>query len=86
MYLDHFILTLIVAVPLAGAIVLALLPDRAPVQRMVALLTTVLTFLCTLHLPAHYAQTSATGSFRFVQDLPWIAAPVIRYHVGVDGL
>ncbi len=92
MNFDHTILSLIVFTPLAGALLLALLPDKNRVQQWAALLVTILTFILTLHLPYNFGRTdvsSVYGSaqvFRFVTDVPWIAQPVIRYHLGVDGL
>jgi NADH-quinone oxidoreductase subunit M len=86
MNFDHSILSLIVFFPLVGAVVLALLPDRGKTMQWGALLVTLVTFGLTLHLPAHYSSTDATGAFKFVQDLPWITAPAIRYHLGVDAL
>jgi NADH-quinone oxidoreductase subunit M len=86
MNIDHTILTLIVLTPLAGALLLALLPDRGKTMQWAALGVTLLTFLLTLHLPFRYAYGVPGGSFQFEQNLPWIASPVIHYHVGVDGL
>ena len=86
MTLDHSILSLIVFFPLAGAIALALLPDRGKTMQWGALVVTLVTFLMTLHLPAHYVAGTPAGSFQFVQDHAWIAAPAIRYHLGVDGM
>jgi NADH-quinone oxidoreductase subunit M len=86
MNFDHAILTLIVLVPLAGALLLAVLPDRGKTMQWGALAVTLLTFLMTLHLPAHYSYGAQPGGFQFDQNIPWIASPVIRYHVGVDGL
>ena len=86
MNLDHNILTIITFTPLAGAIVLALLPDRDKLQQWGALLVTLLTFLFTLHLPFHYDSSAPADSFQFQQNLSWITSPAIHYHVGVDGL
>ena len=86
MNLDHSILSLIVFFPLVGAVLLALLPDKGKTMQWGALLVTLVTFGMTLHLPSHYGGTDAVGPFRFVQDVPWIMAPAIRYHVGVDAL
>jgi NADH-quinone oxidoreductase subunit M len=86
MNIDHAILTLIVFVPLAGALLLSLLPDRGKTMQWAALLVTLVTFGLTLHLPFHYSYTSAPGSFQFEQDVPWIASPLIHYHLGIDGL
>jgi len=82
--LDQSILTLILLAPLAGATLVALLPDRAKLPNWFALLTTLVTFAFTLHLPAHFV-TGRPG-FQFELDVPWIANPNISYHVGVDGL
>lgn len=98
---NGIILSLILFTPLAGALVLALLPDRGRIQQWAALAITIITFGLTLHLPAHFheAQAAATtvncggsepclriASFAFEQNRIWIPAPLIRYHVGVDGL
>lgn len=86
MNIDHTILTIITFVPLAGAILLALLPDRDRIQQWGALAVTLVTFLCTLHLPFHFDYSAPSDAFQFQQNLSWIASPAIRYHVGVDGL
>lgn len=86
MNIDHNILTIITFVPLAGAIVLALLPDRDRMQQWGALAVTLITFLLTLHLPFHFDYTAPADTFQFQQNLSWIASPAIRYHVGIDGL
>ncbi len=86
MNIDHTILTIITFVPLAGALVLALLPDRDRIQQWAALAITLVTFLLTLHLPFHFDYSAAAGTFQFEQNLSWVTSPAIRYHVGVDGL
>jgi NADH-quinone oxidoreductase subunit M len=82
--IDQSILTLILLAPLAGAILVVLLPDRGKLPNWIALLTSLVTFLFTLHLPAHF--TPGPSQFQFEQNVPWIADPLISYHVGVDGL
>ena len=89
MNLDHAILTLLLLTPLVGAGVLALLPERGEGSKLhasIALAVTLLTFLFTLHLPYHFNYSALPGTFQFEVNLPWIASPAIRYHVGVDGL
>ena len=86
MNLDHTILTIITFLPLAGVILLALLPDRGKLMQWGALVITLLTFVATLHLPAHYSYGTPGGAFQFEQNLGWITSPAIRYHLGVDGL
>jgi NADH-quinone oxidoreductase subunit M len=84
--IDQSILTLILLVPLAGAILIALLPDRAKLPNWVALLTALVTFGLTLHLPAHFSLAADAPRFQFERSIPWIENPAINYHVGIDGL
>ena len=96
MNFDPIILTLIIATPLAGAILLALIPEdeSSPTgskrHAIGALVITLFTLLLTLHLPAHFNYRAAPHTFQFEQNLPWIAlSPAtsgIHYHLGVDGL
>ncbi|MGA8940928.1 MAG: NADH-quinone oxidoreductase subunit M [Acidobacteriaceae bacterium] len=88
MNFDPIILTLIIATPLAGAIILALLPERegSRLHAIGALLVTLFTLLLTLHLPAHFNYSAAPHTFQFEQNLPWITSPNIHYHLGADGL
>ena len=82
--LDDKILSLITFLPAAGAVIVALLPRRGKVIQWAALAISLVTFLATLHLPAHY--TYGRSGFQFVENVPWIGTPNIRYHLGVDGL
>src|SRR5258708_26017614 len=84
MNLDHSILTLLTFTPLAGAVLLAFLPDKGKTMRWAALAITLFTFAMTLHLPAHYIHTP--GGYAFERNSPWIDAPPIRYHMRLDGL
>jgi len=86
MNIDHTILTVITFVPLAGAVLLALLPDKGKLMQWGALAVTLITFALTLHLPVRYDYTAAAGTFQFEQNHEWITSPAIRYHLGVDGL
>ncbi len=81
---NPMILTLILLFPLGGAILVALAPDRAKIPNWIALATTLVSFLLTLHLPAHFV-TGQSG-FQFEINRSWIQEPHIFYHVGVDGL
>jgi NADH-quinone oxidoreductase subunit M len=82
--IDQHILTLILLAPLAGAVLVALAPDRAKLPNWMALLTTLASLVLTLHLPAHFV--SGQGGFQFESSRQWIENPDIYYHVGVDGL
>ncbi len=82
--INNSILTLILLVPLAGALLVLLFPDRAKLPNWIALATSLATFGLTLHLPFHY--DLARSGFQFAVNKPWIENPAIFYHVGVDGL
>ena len=82
--LNESILTLILLVPLAGAALIALLPDRGKLSAWIALLTALLTLGLTLHLPAHFL--AGQPGYQFEINKLWIESPAISYHVGVDGL
>jgi len=84
MTIDQSILTLILLVPLAGAVLIALVPDKAKLPNWIALLTALATFGLTLHLPAHFVTGQSGFQFEFTRL--WIENPAINYHVGVDGL
>src|ERR1700761_6911316 len=71
-------------VPAAGAFVVALLPRKGRIIQWWTLLVSIVTFLLTLHLPAHFVY-GQTG-FQFEENYAWIPSPAIRYHLGVDGI
>jgi NADH-quinone oxidoreductase subunit M len=82
--LNDSVLTLTTFVPAVGAAVVILLPRQGRIIQWFTLLVTLATFGLTLHLPAHYAY--GQPGFQFEVDIPWIANPAIRYHLGVDGI
>jgi NADH-quinone oxidoreductase subunit M len=82
--INESILSLILLVPLAGALLVWLLPGRGKLPNWIALLTTLFTFVLTLHLPVHFVL--GQSGFQFEINKPWIENPAISYHVGIDGL
>jgi len=79
------LLTIAILLPLAGAVVIGFLgAGRAQQIRWVALVSSLLTFLVTVILYAGL-RTDAPG-MQSVEIHPWITAPPIGYHLGVDGL
>jgi NADH-quinone oxidoreductase subunit M len=82
--LDNAILTLVTFVPAAGALLLLVFPRRDRDIRLFSLVISLLTFVLSLHLPAHFDRDQ-TG-FQYVKDIPWIPTPNIRYHMGIDGI
>jgi len=61
-----------------------LLPRQGRIIQWFTLLVTLATFGLTLHLPAHYLY--GQPGFQYEIDIPWLASPAIRYHLGVDGI
>ena len=85
----HFpILTSLVALPVAGAILLLFVrgdeQQSAPAARKLALVISLLVFAETLLLWSRF--NAASGDFQFVERHAWIPAFGIEYFVGVDGL
>jgi len=87
MNIDRFspyILTLVTFVPLAGALLLMLLPRRDRDIRIFSLVISLLAFALSLHLPVHLHR--GQPGFQFEIDKPWISSPNIHYHMGIDGI
>jgi NADH-quinone oxidoreductase subunit M len=78
------ILTIVVFLPLLGAILLAFFPRRHRDIRYFALAVSLITLLASLHLPWYF--TRGGDGFQYEQNIPWIAHPNIHYHLGVDGI
>jgi NADH-quinone oxidoreductase subunit M len=84
------LLSLVVFLPLAGAVLVLLAggrgdqPERAPLVRQLALLTSLATFAATLYLWWRFDPTSA--AFQFEEKHSWIPEFGIQYYLGVDGI
>src|SRR5436190_501910 len=81
------LLTSLVALPIAGAILLLFVHDDLQNDRLVrgvALIVSLLVFAETLHLWARFNPASA--DFQFVERHAWIPAFGVSYAVGVDGI
>src|SRR5436305_7466995 len=81
------ILTSLIAVPIAGALLLLLVSSDeqdAPLARNIALIVSLLVFAETLLLWTRF--NAASADFQFVERHAWIPAFGISYFVGVDGI
>ncbi|MBI2776889.1 MAG: NADH-quinone oxidoreductase subunit M [Chloroflexi bacterium] len=77
------ILSIVTFLPLAGALLVGLLPARY--ARPVALGTALLAWVASLLLVIGFS-TSRGGLFQFVEEVSWIPSFGIEYKLGVDGL
>jgi len=80
---DLPILTVVVFLPLAGAVLVALFPASA--ARGLALATALLTWVLSLLLATGFA-SGRGGLFQYVEEVSWIPLFGIEYKLGVDGL
>src|SRR5215510_14533481 len=81
------VLTSLVAVPIAGALLLLFVgrgEQEAPLARRIALVVSILVFAETLLLWSRF--NAASADFQFVERYDWIPAFGISYFVGVDGI
>src|SRR5438128_4150705 len=83
-WLDNNILTLVTFIPAGAGVLLLFVPRRDREIRGFAFLVSFLTFVLSLHLPAHFHR--GQSGFQFDRDLPWIPTPNIHYHMGIDGI
>ena len=81
-YTGH-LLTWIIFLPLAGALLIALIRNEGWI-RLVALGVTVTDFAVSLPLWARFDTT--THAMQFVERVPWIQTFNTNYAVGVDGI
>ena len=81
---DH-LLTLILFVPTAAAVLMLFLPkERVGLLRWWALIASLIPFGLTLVLWANF--TPEAGGFQFTEQATWYGVLNASYHVGVDGI
>jgi NADH-quinone oxidoreductase subunit M len=84
MSLTNHLLSLLIALPVAGAILIALTPRTAEsLQKTLGLVVSTAAFLLSLLLLPGFRDVS---TLQFVERAPWIPAWGISYFVGIDGL
>ena len=78
-------LTVLIAVPVVGAVLIALLPTRAgsALSKQIALGISLLTLVLTIVVALQY---DADGGFQFTEDVTWIKSFGAHYALGLDGL
>jgi NADH-quinone oxidoreductase subunit M len=83
--LDFPLLSVLLALPVAGAVLVALMPrERKDLVKAAALVTTLAVLALSLPLYLNF-QAGAPG-FQFEEAREWVPGLNISYHVGVDGI
>ncbi len=83
--MDFNILTLIIFIPLAGAIILALVPKKVEKSaRYIALAASLVMLGLVVYLWIIFDPSVPT--MQFVEKYQWIANVNVYYHLGVDGI
>ncbi len=79
-------LTILLIIPAAGALLVALIPKTNPLlAKQVALGISLIEFVLTIAMWIDFDNNSGS-SYQFVQRYDWIKAFGVRYEVGVDGI
>jgi len=79
-------LSLVVFLPLVGALVLAAIPRaNEAAMKWVALITAIVTFIVSIVLAMRF-DYGAAADIQFGTNLPWIDAISANYHIGIDGI
>jgi NADH-quinone oxidoreductase subunit M len=79
------IISLILIIPIVGAVLVALVPrDQKELTRWLALLTALINLVISVPLYFNFDVTAA--GYQFEEFAAWIPSLNINYHVGLDGL
>jgi NADH-quinone oxidoreductase subunit M len=82
--LESNLLSVVIFLPLAGAVLIGLMPKNDQLTRWLALATSLAVFAVSLLLWVRF--DPSTHEFQFVERMPWIPAFNIEYAVGLDGI
>ena len=83
--MNTYIISIVTFLPLTGGLVLLLLPrDREELLRRWALFISIVNLAAAVHVPLHFDFTKP--GFLIEQNVAWITAPNIHYHVAMDGI
>ncbi|MBV8206052.1 MAG: Fe-S-binding domain-containing protein, partial [Acidobacteria bacterium] len=80
------IISIVTFLPLAGGLILLLLPRNDNLIRRWALFISVVEFFAAVHIPFMQGHHFERAAFFMQENYAWISAPAIRYHVVLDGI
>src|SRR5215510_5019315 len=82
--MSNYLLSLILFLPLAGALIVLLLPKQhEDAIRWTANITAFVGFLVSI--PLWFRYNPQNPEFQFVERMPWIPSVGAEYFLGVDG-
>ncbi len=86
--MNSYLLTIILALPVIGLVIIALLPgNKDKPIKFIALAFTLAAFVLSLIIFCLFDRSAAAiGMIQFEEKLAWIPAINVNYHLGVDGL
>jgi len=86
MLADLPLLSFVIWAPILGGVLVlfASKEEQAPIAKIIALAASVITFLLTI--PLYTGFDLNTHQMQFVENMPWISAFNINYHLGIDGI
>jgi NADH-quinone oxidoreductase subunit M len=80
------ILSILVYIPLAGALLIVFLVPKAKTGAIKAWATVVAGLDFVVSLPLWFAFPRGAGGYRYVERASWIPSLGVEYHFGIDGL
>lgn len=82
--INQLILAILIAVPLIGAVLLAILPRKFAREGAVGI--ALLNFIFSLHLWAKWDEAVSATGYRFEQSFDWLPQMGLSFYVGIDGI
>jgi NADH-quinone oxidoreductase subunit M len=85
MFFDSYLLSLIITIPLLGAVMILFIDNSSTDKiRNIALISSMSTFFLSTILWVVFDRS--TSQFQFVEEFLWIPSSNINFYVGVDGI
>ena len=82
---DWPLISSVIWLPILGGLLVLGSGDKAPaLSRWLSLAVAILTFL--ISIPLYTGFDAGTAAMQFQENLPWISAFNVNYHLGVDGI
>lgn len=86
-FLSDHLLSLILLLPLAGALILLMVPSSKEKEvKLIAFILSLIPFVLTLVLWALFQSSQPGGQFSFEEKAEWFPAINSSYHLGIDGI